>query len=180
MDESGFSIGVIKAGRVVINVQMHVKLQAHPGRQEWVTVVECICADDTMISSLIIFKGEKLNNQWISADIAENWKFSCNIKGWMSNMHGLEWLHWNFEPATREKAAGHPRVLICDDHESHVIGDFVQHYMENNIKLLLLSPHSSHYTQPLDIGIFSPLKEYMSQEIQSLISTNIPQVQKIE
>ena len=42
MDESGFSIGTMKAGRVIINASIHSKLQAHPGRQEWVTVVECI------------------------------------------------------------------------------------------------------------------------------------------
>ncbi len=52
--------------------------------------------------------------------------------------------------------------------------------MENNIKSLILPPHSSHFTQPLDIGIFSPLKEYMTQEIDPLVRTNVPQVQKVE
>ena len=75
---------------------------------------------------------------------------------------------------------GKPRVLISDGHDSHVTGDFIQHCMENNIKLLILPPHSSHFTQPLDIGIFSPLKEYMTQEINPLVHTNVPQVQKVE
>src|SRR5438046_1881606 len=52
--------------------------------------------------------------------------------------------------------------------------------MEKNIKLLILPPHSSHFTQRLDIGIFSPLKEYMTQEINPLVHTNVPQVQKVE
>lgn len=38
MDESGFSIGVIKAGRVIVNAKIGQKYQAQPGRQEWVTL----------------------------------------------------------------------------------------------------------------------------------------------
>src|SRR5436190_15893381 len=85
-----------------------------------------------------------------------------------------------FLSQVHEQSGGKPRVLISDGHDSHVTGDFIQHCMENNIKLLILPPHSSHFTQPLDIGIFSPLKDYMTQEINPLVHTNVPQVQKVE
>ena len=127
-----------------------------------------------MISPLVSFKGETLSTAWVPANVAEDWRFS-----WTSNLHGVEWLRRIFEPSTRTKADGKPRVLISDGHDSHVTGDFIQHCMENNIKLLILPPHSSHFTQPLDIGIFSPLKEYMTQEIDPLVRTNVPQVQKV-
>ena len=42
MDESGFSIGTIKAGRVIVDSKAPNQFQAQPGRQEWVTVVECM------------------------------------------------------------------------------------------------------------------------------------------
>ena len=100
MDESGFCIGTIKAGRVIINASIRSKLQAQPGRQEWVTVVECICVDGTMISPLVIFKGEMLSTAWVPASVAEDWRFSCNTKGWTSNLHGVEWLRRIFEPST--------------------------------------------------------------------------------
>ena len=85
-----------------------------------------------------------------------------------------------FESQTREKANDSSRVLICDEHDSHVIDDFIEFCMNNNIKLLILPSHSSHFTQSFDIGIFSPLKEYMSQEVDSLIRANIATMQKIE
>src|SRR5436190_20874227 len=103
MDESGFSIGTIKAGRVIINASIRSKLQAQPGWQEWVTVVECICVDGTMISPLVIFKGETLSTAWVPASVAEDWRFSCNTKGWTSNLHGVEWLRHILEPSTRAK-----------------------------------------------------------------------------
>ena len=45
MDETGFSIGEKAAGRCIINAQVHQKYQAKPGCQEWVSVVECFCAE---------------------------------------------------------------------------------------------------------------------------------------
>jgi hypothetical protein len=61
MDESGFSIGKINATRIIINKKLRMKYQAQPGRQEWVSVVECICTDGTAIPPLVIFRGENLS-----------------------------------------------------------------------------------------------------------------------
>ena len=145
-----------------------------------VTVIECICADGISILPYVIFKGKSVDTKWIPQDIGESWRIAATTNGWTSHLHGMEWLRRSFEPVTREKAAGRPRILICDGHGSHVTGDFIEHCMSNNIKLLILSPHSSHFTQPLDIGIFSPLKEYMTQEITPLINAKVATLQKVE
>ena len=63
MDESGFSIGTIEAMHVIINSKIQQNYQAQPGRQEWVTSIECICADGTAIPPLIVFRGENLSTQ---------------------------------------------------------------------------------------------------------------------
>ena len=103
MDESGFSIGKIGATHVIVNKKVQQKLQAQPGRQEWVSAIECICTDGTAIPPLIIFHGENLSSQWIPTNMERQWKISCNSKGWTSNNHGLPWLQRCFEPHTREK-----------------------------------------------------------------------------
>ena len=41
MDESGFAIGDVEASERIINVNIRQRFQAKPGRQEWVTAVEC-------------------------------------------------------------------------------------------------------------------------------------------
>lgn len=63
-DESGFGVEKGKARHVVIDTTIKQKYQAEPGRQEWVTVMECICANGDWISPLIIFKGENLSLGW--------------------------------------------------------------------------------------------------------------------
>src|SRR5436305_4301491 len=85
-----------------------------------------------------------------------------------------------FESKTKAKTENLPRVLICDGHDNHLTGDFIKYCMENNIKLLILPAHSSHFTQPLDIGIFSPLKEYLSQAVQKYVNTRVATLQKVE
>jgi DDE superfamily endonuclease/Tc5 transposase DNA-binding domain len=171
MDESGFAIGEKEAGRCIINAQVRQKFQAKPGRQEWVSVVECICADGNVVPPLVIFRAENLSRQWIPASIHGNWSIGCNSKGWTSNIHGMQWLRQCFEPATRDKAGGEYRLLICDGHDSHITGEWVAHCMDNNIILAILPPHSSHLTQPLDVGVFGSLRNiWQRKSILSFVS----------
>jgi hypothetical protein len=93
---------------------------------------------------MLIFKGENINTNWVSHHIPSNWRISCNSKGWSCNDLGLKYLVEVFEPATREKANGRKRLLICDGHDSHISAQFVRHCIDHNIELLLLLPHSSH------------------------------------
>jgi DDE superfamily endonuclease len=180
MDESGFAIGEIEATKCIINAKIRQQFQSKPGRQEWVTAIECICADGTAIPPLIIFKAKKLLTEWVPADICNEWRVACNTKGWTSNEHGMKWLRQCFEPLTREKATGRYRLLICDGHDSHITGELIGHYMDHNIVLFILPPHSSHLTQPFDVGVFRPLKKYMSNAIQPLIQTGVARIQKVE
>jgi len=40
--------------------------------------------------------------------------------------------------------------------------------------------HSSHLCQPLDVGVFSPLKKYMGQELDEIMRYGIPNIRKFE
>jgi hypothetical protein len=50
----------------------------------------------------------------------------------------------------------------------------------NNIILMLLPPHTSHITQPLDVAVFGPLKKAMAAECHGLIFTEVARIQKAE
>src|SRR5271170_1284879 len=60
-------------------------IQAEPGRQEWITVIECICADGSIILPMVIFKGKNLMTSCIPQPAPKGWYFACNTKGWTSN-----------------------------------------------------------------------------------------------
>ena len=81
MDETGFNIGDFEAQYVIVNTTVQSRYQAQPGQQEWVTAVECICADGSSIPPLMIFTGETFIRQWVLMDFDSTWLFSNNTKG---------------------------------------------------------------------------------------------------
>lgn len=181
MDESGFAIGSTQGACVIIDSRIRSRFQARPGRQEWVTVIECICGDGTVIAPLVIFRGANLNTEWLVAhELTPDWRFSTSNEGWTSDIHAMQSLTRCFEPATCEKVNGGYRLLILDGHGSHVTVDFINHCREHKILLLRLIPHTSHLCQPLDVGLFSPLKRALSTQIQPLIQTEVSRVRKPE
>ena len=180
MDETGFAIGTMQSTRVIVDATIRTQWQANPGRQEWLTVVECICADGTVIKPFVIFKGENVDSRWIPGSLSENWAFAANTKGWTSNMHGFEWLNRVFDPLTQEKANGATRLLICDGHDSHISGSFIAHCMKNNIQLLVLPPHTSHILQPLDVALFGPLKKALTKALSPFHEARLKRIQKAE
>jgi hypothetical protein len=62
MDETGFSIGSTHGAYVVVDDTVKSQFQVQPGRQEWVTVLECICGDGSSPPPLVIFKAYKLGS----------------------------------------------------------------------------------------------------------------------
>jgi hypothetical protein len=128
---------------------------------------------------MVIFKGENLMTSWMPRTPPKGWYFSCNTKGWTSNEHGEKWLQL-FDAATKEKANKRKRLLICDGHDSHISAEFVRYCIDNDILILLLVPHSSHLTQPLDVGVFGPLKRAMSAQLDPIFRTGISHLQKVE
>jgi hypothetical protein len=181
MDETGFSIGAIKSAYVVVNKEIQSRSIIHPGRQEWVTVIECISTNGNALPPFFILKGKSVAPAWIPKSILDQeWRMAASSTGWTNNGLGFTWLKEVFEPATREKAAGQRRLLICDGHESHISSKFISFAMDHEIELILLVPHSSHITQPLDVGVFAPLKIAVGRSLDRLLRAGVARLEKVE
>jgi len=91
MDEIGFAIGTIQRSYVVVNKDLKIRYQAQPGRQEWISILECIYADEGSIPPFIILKGTKVTSSWVpTAALDLNWHFATSQKGWtLSRVTGL-------------------------------------------------------------------------------------------
>ena len=143
-------------------------------------MVECISGDGMTIPPLVIFKGENIQKAWIPEEMNSDWNWASNTKGWTCDTIGDNWIRHCFEPATRNKANGAVRLLIADGHGSHVTASFIHFCMDNNILILLLPPHSSHLTQPLDVRIFSVLKKQMANELDCILRYGVDNIKKFE
>lgn len=177
----GSSIGTMQTSNVVVDVAVSDAYEAQPGRQEWLTVIECISATGEKIPPYVIFKGQNLMSNWLPKPMPKGWMFAANASGWTNNYHGMKWIE-HFESATQKQLQSPDdyRLLLCDGHDSHVSADFVSFCIHNRIDLLLLPPHSSHLLQPLDVGVFSPLKHTISKQISRFVRSGISRIQKVE
>lgn len=180
MDESGFGIGESQTTKCLIYLGQQQKNKRIVGKQEWVTDIECISASGEALPPIIVWKGKHLNSSWLPAEISKDWHFGTSENGWTSNEIGLEWLIKVFEPKTREKAAGKPRLLIVDGHGSHIQAAFIAHCMEHDIDLLIMPPHCSHLLQPLDVGVFSAFKRAHGSETDAVSRLSTQRIKRPE
>lgn len=51
-----------------------------------------------------------------------------------------------------------PVILYCDGHVSHISIPLVSFCRKNQIEIIILYPHATHITEPLDTSFFAPLK----------------------
>jgi hypothetical protein len=180
-DKTGFMMGII-GGKMVVtrsDRQSNPKL-VQPGNLEWATAICAVAADGHVVPPFLCVQGRFHLAPWYqNGNVPRDWVVTTIQNGWTDNKTGLQWLK-HFDEATRTRRKGRYRMLVLDGHESHINAEFNEYCKENDIIPLCLLPHSSHLTQPLDVGIFSPLKWAYGDQISRLIRLRITHITKDE
>jgi DDE superfamily endonuclease/Tc5 transposase DNA-binding domain/helix-turn-helix, Psq domain len=180
MDETGFAVGGTQSTRIIVDSTQKSNWKVTAGKQEWITVLECVSAAGEALPPMIIFKAQNTNSAWVPKDTPRNWQFSTSTSGWTSNSHGFEWLRTVFEPESKKVSGDRPRLLIMDGHSSHITGDLIALCIEKDIDLLILPPHCSHLLQPLDVGVYGPMKRYHALEVDRYSRVGVKRIQRAE
>ncbi|XP_045463203.1 MFS-type transporter clz9-like [Harmonia axyridis] len=93
-----------------------------------------------------------------------------NQSGWMTQKEFVKFIDHFIHHVKPSKED--PVLLLLDNHSSHVNVEVVNKAKENNIILLSFPPHCSHRLQPLDVGVYGPLKNYLNRAQTSWMSSN--------
>ena len=174
-DETGFIIGIITFSMIVARAERKGRgKKIQPGNREWATVIHCVNGEGWSLPPYILLKGQHHLSSWdTETNLPGDWALRTTENGWTDNKTGVDWLKY-FDKHTASRIKGAYRMLVLDGHNSHISAEF-DHYCETNkIIPLCLPPHSSHLTQPLDVGCFGPLKRAYGDEINkfSMMSIN--------
>ena len=167
MDETGVLLSVLGSSRYLVSSEMQKTHRGTGSQRTLITAVECISADGRSLPPLIIFPGVQLRSNWVCHEAPE-WRFACSKKGYMNSVINLEWIQTVFEPLTKERANGRPRVLISDGFDTHESLEVLTFCFEHNIILCRLPSHTSHKLQPCDVGVFGPLKTAYREQVEQL------------
>ena len=172
MDETGLGLGVCNNERVIGTSKTKRSYNSSPESREWVTVLETISATGHCTKPVVIFTGGALQTSWFPANEVPDWHFTSSENGWTSNTKGLRWLKEVFlketDPGKNPDGTTPTRLLLLDNHDSHIQADFMYEAYRNNVYLVYLVPHTSYATQPLDLGPFSKTKSQYRTEINRI------------
>ncbi len=129
---------------------------------------------------MVIVKAKSHRNNWyLVGDVGPaEWAYAISSNGYIKDKLGLLWLEQVFEQQTAALANGAPRILITGRYGSHGTADFLTFCFTHRILLLRLPAHTSHITQPLDVGCFSSLKTTYRQEVEALCQGGANKVSK--
>lgn len=90
--------------------------------------------------------------------------------GWMNSELFVEVIKHFITHSSSSKE--NPSLLILDNHESHLTIPALDIAKENGVTVLTLPPHTTHKTQPLDVGVMKPFKEYYNAAMDSWMLRN--------
>ena len=167
MDETGVLLSVMGSLRVLVSSKELRKYRGTAVKRTNITAVECISADGRCLDPIIIWPAVTHRSNW-TTHLPKAWHFACQKKGYTDTEISLHWIRHVFDPQTKARANGKPRVLISDGFGSHEKPELLRFAFENNIILLRLGSHTSHKTQPCDVGPFGPLKTAYRYEAEQL------------
>ena len=178
-DEKGFAIGLSLGGTVICRSSRRNPHLIQDGNRSWVTVVESISAAGVPLPPFVIYPaaGHYLgHHEDIEYEESDDVTFGLSQSGYTDRELSIDWLIQHFEPRTRPAGGIQKhRILLLDGHSSHLENfEFIDFAIKHNIHIICLPSHATHILQPLDVGIFSPLRQYYGQEIEDFMRANGP------
>lgn len=160
MDETGVQLSVPQRSMKMLidRDQVRQKVTRRAGVQRTqITAVECISASGQALPPLIVWPACTHRENWTTYP-TPGWHFALSSSGYVNSKISLYWIQHVFDPLTRATACGKPRILVNDGFATHESLEVITFCFDNNIILCRLPSHTSHKLQPLDVGVFAPLK----------------------
>lgn len=166
-DETGLQLH-LKPGKILAAKGDRSVLQiTNSERGENVTVMGCCNAAGNFIPPMVIFKGQRSKPEFEDG-MPPGTAVKMSESGYISSELFLFWLQHFNSHRTQGKV-----VLLLDGHASHVKSLAVLEYAcQNDITMICLPPHTTHFIQPLDRSFFKPLKVYYDQACKTFVSNH--------
>lgn len=169
IDESGLQLNN-KPGYVIAEKGSKTVSNITSGEKgETISIVACCSAEGVFLPPLCILKGKNLK-ECHKDGMPPGSAIVMNEKSaYINAVIFKKWLEEHFLP---RKPAG-TALIILDGHTSHTNSVEVLEFCEaNEIILLCLPSHTTHFLQPLDRSFFKSLKSHYYSECNRFMKTN--------
>lgn len=114
-------------------------------------------ASGTLLPPYVTYKATHLYDSWTENGPVGT-VYNRSKSGWFTLEIFEDWFQRVALSYFKQFDSDAKKVLIGDNLSSHISPHIIEECNKNNIKFVLLPPNSTHYTQPLDVAFFRPLK----------------------
>ena len=123
---------------------------------------------------LIIFKGQRLQEDWITRDTGvPGATYAVTDSSMMQGSVFFAFFRrFHKHLVDNGKVDGKPHIIVLDGHASHLTLEVIKFAMDNNLVIFQLPSHSSHLTQPLDVCAFGIFKRRSTEVLQHWAKTH--------
>ncbi|XP_055910585.1 uncharacterized protein LOC129944949 [Eupeodes corollae] len=119
------------------------------------TTCAITCASGIALPPVIVFPRKNFKNHMLHGTPPGTLGLATP-SGWMNSELFPEVMRHFIQHSCSSKE--NPSLLLLGNHESHLSIEYLELAKTNGVTMLTLPPHSSHKTQPLDVGLFKPFK----------------------
>jgi hypothetical protein len=122
---------------------------------------------------MIIIQGQGLIISWFDDgnELFEDTYVMLSESGFISDKIALKFLKHFIKNSDVDSDADW-KLMLMNNHESHIIFEFIVLANENHIRSFSLISHLTHCMQSLDVGVFQSYKHWHDQVIQDAVVTS--------
>jgi len=156
--ETGFCTAVASQRVLAKRGAKDVHETAGGSGRDYITVLGVGAADGTRLPPYILYKGCNIFFRWTGGGPAGS-LYGVSKSGWMEADNFISWFKSLFLPAVDHLLPTGPVVLFLDCHHSHLSLELIHTAKTKGVHLYCFPPHTTHILQPLDVGVYGPVKQ---------------------
>ena len=143
------------------------------GNRELITVIATVNPAGEALPPHMVVKGKtkRVLEGFDTQSAPAGTNMSASNSGWTKQGIASLWFQYSFIPNI---GPDRPQILIFDGHDSHGFVEIIEQAIAENIILVELPAHTSHWLQPLDRSVFFPLKTYFNEACQEEFMIEFP------
>lgn len=138
-----------------INNKPLVKQVQNTSKQS-ISVMFCGSASGHMLPPMIVYKALNVYTSWCERGPAGA-IYSASKSGWFDSFQFEKWFFEMLLPHLRRKPG--KKMIVGDNLASHISSAVIQACKDHDIQFVCLPPNSTDKLQPLDVGVFGPVKK---------------------
>jgi len=115
----------------------------------------CGSATGVMLPPMVVYKAQGLYECWCERG-PKGTVYACSKSGWFDMYLFEKWFEDLLLPKLKRKTG--KKLIVGDNLASHISPRVIELCRANDIVFVCLPPNSTDKLQPLDVGVFAPMK----------------------